>query len=177
MRKSIIKTAVTFCITAVILFAVNRGMSGLEATNERDYLNKILPYLLPGGSVFTEEEAGDEEAVLKAYRGENGYVIHTVTQGYVDELELLVGVDDTGMVRGICVYGQHETFGLGSFSRYNVNFLKQYLGTTGEAETGSTVDALSGATVSSKAVTRGVNAAIAYVTGADISSGATTWGG
>ena len=36
---------------------------------------------------------------------------------------------------------------------------------------------LTGATVSSKAITRGVNSAVAFVTGADVSSGATEWGG
>ena len=39
------------------------------------------------------------------------------------------------------------------------------------------VDAISGATVTSKAVVRCVNSAVAYVTGADAVSSATTWGG
>ena len=39
------------------------------------------------------------------------------------------------------------------------------------------VDAMSGATVSSRAVVRGVNAAVAFVTGADVTSGASEWGG
>lgn len=124
------------------------------------------------------EDSDEEEKLIRTvYRGETGYVIHTVTQGYVEEIELLVGVDDAGKVKGLCVLGQHETFGLGAESQTNVGFLQQYLGTSGEAETGTTVDALTGATVSSKAVTKGVNAAVAYVTGADISSGATSWGG
>lgn len=125
----------------------------------------------------SEEAAEEEEIIRFVYRGETGYVICAVTQGYVDEIELLVGVDDSGKVKGLCVYGQHETLGLGAASQTNVPFLQQYLGTSGEAQTGTTVDALTGATVSSKAVTKGVNAAVAYVTGADISSGATSWGG
>jgi len=51
---------------------------------------------------------------------------------------------------------------------------------TGEAEpTGDTVDvdAITGATVTSKAIVRSVNSAVSYVTGADVSSGATSWGG
>ena len=39
------------------------------------------------------------------------------------------------------------------------------------------VDAISGATVTSKAVIRCVNSAVAYVTGADTETGATSWGG
>ena len=58
-----------------------------------------------------------------------------------------------------------------------MNFLAQFLLTGGDAEVGSNVDALTGATVSSKAVTKAVNSAVAYVTGADTSSSATEWGG
>ena len=52
-------------------------------------------------------------------------------------------------------------------------------GTDAAADSGESVevDAISGATVTSKAVIRCVNSAIAYVTGADASSGATSWGG
>ena len=39
------------------------------------------------------------------------------------------------------------------------------------------VDALTGATVTSKAIAKAVNSASAYVTGADVDSGATQWGG
>ena len=47
----------------------------------------------------------------------------------------------------------------------------------GDAEVGNNVDAITGATVTSKAVTRAVNTAVGYVTGADTTSSATTWGG
>jgi len=39
------------------------------------------------------------------------------------------------------------------------------------------IDALTGATVTSKAIVRAVNSAVAYVTGADTVSAATSWGG
>ena len=56
-----------------------------------------------------------------------------------------------------------------------------FSGATGEtaAPAGETVDvdAITGATVTSKAIVRCVNSAVGYVTGADISSGATSWGG
>ena len=42
---------------------------------------------------------------------------------------------------------------------------------------GVEVDAITGATVTSKAIARSVNSAVAVVTGADAASAATTWGG
>ena len=47
----------------------------------------------------------------------------------------------------------------------------------GELAVGDNVDALTGATVTSKAVVKAVNSASAFVTGADVSSSATEWGG
>ena len=47
----------------------------------------------------------------------------------------------------------------------------------GEKAVGDNVDALTGATVTSKAVVKAVNSASAFVTGADVSSSATEWGG
>ena len=49
--------------------------------------------------------------------------------------------------------------------------------TEGDAEIGNGIDAISGATVTSKAIARSVNSAVGFVTGADTSSGATSWGG
>ena len=70
-----------------------------------------------------------------------------------------------------------ETWGLGARALTDADFLIQFLGTDGTAEVGGNVDAITGATVTSKAITRGVNAAVGFVTGADTSSSATTWGG
>jgi electron transport complex protein RnfG len=66
----------------------------------------------------------------------------------------------------------------------NSEFLLQFLNTEGgvaigsdTVETENYVDGISGATVTSKAIARCVNSAVAYVTGADVDSGATSWGG
>ena len=107
---------------------------------------------------------------------------------------MLIGVSNEGFVTGLVVSEAHETLGIGSNILTDHAFLAQFLngtgsftvatadafsGATGETETedAAAVDAISGATVSSKAVIRCVNSAIAYVTGADVSSGATSWGG
>ena len=88
-----------------------------------------------------------------------------------------MGVTEDGTVSGVTVRDHAETFGLGGQAQHDVEFLMQFLGTGGDAAVGENVDALTGATVTSKAVTRAVNAAAAWVTGADVSSGTTEWGG
>lgn len=90
---------------------------------------------------------------------------------------MMVGVSNEGTVTGLVVRDLSETYGLGANALTDTAFLSQYLETSGDAEVGNNVDAITGATVTSKAVTRAVNSAVAYVTGADSTSSATTWGG
>ena len=90
---------------------------------------------------------------------------------------LWVGVTNEGWVSGVTVRSHAETLGLGRRAQTDRDFLMQYLYTEGGAAVGEDIDALTGATVTSKAVTRAVNSAAAFVTGADVSSSATEWGG
>ena len=123
-------------------------------------------------------------------------VIETVTYGYAGEITMVIGVNNDGKVTGLVVKEAHETPGLGNNILTDHVFLSQFLNKTGsfevatsgadafsgatgtsDAETETYVDGISGATVPSKAIARCVNSAVAYVTGADIDSGATSWGG
>ena len=140
---------------------------------------------------------GEDPIIRDIHKGANGYVIQTVTYGYAGEITMSIAVTNDGRVTGLVVEEAHETYGLGSRILTDHEFLSRFLnksGTfeiathgadafssaTGEAAAeGETiqVDGISGATVSSKAVARCVNSAVAYVTGADAVSSATTWGG
>ena len=140
---------------------------------------------------------GEDTNIRDIHKGETGFVIQTATQGYADEITMFIGVNNDGKVTGLVVYEAHETPGLGNNALTDHVFLSQFLNRTGtfeisthgaDAFSGATaaaepegetisVDAISGATVTSKAVARCVNSAVAYVTGADAASGATTWGG
>ena len=134
--------------------------------------------LLPGSTDFIlEPYAGDDANIRTVHKGENGFVIETVTAGYAGDITLLIGVSNEGTVTGDVVREMSETLGLGANSLTDHVFLSQYLNTSGEAEVGTNVDAITGATVTSKAITRCVNSAVVYVTGADTESGATSWGG
>lgn len=179
MKKGgLFSTFLMIGITCVIVLTARVGLGEIARSNEEKQLQAIFPYLLPGSATFTEEVyTGGEAIIRQVYRGETGFIVCTAADGYAGEIQLLVGVDHEGRVMGLTVRDLEETPGLGANVRTDTEFLVQYLGTLGEAETGTTVDGITGATVSSRAVTRGVNAAVAYVTGADISSGATEWTG
>lgn len=176
--KLLWKPLAVIVLIALLLFGTSRGLLAAEEKYSRQELDIMLHNLLPGSVEFAEEPYAGEDANIKTvYKAENGFVIETVTAGYAGEITMLVGVSSKGTVTGLVIRQMSETFGLGAKAANDVEFLAQFLNTSGEAEVGTNVDAISGATVTSKAVTRSINSAVAFVTGADVSSGATSWGG
>lgn len=196
MRRSVWMPAAALVLAALLLFAAYNGLGGLRQEILQRELNDKMRTLLPGSTAFTPEEYAGEDANIRAvYKGETGYVLQTVTAGYAGEITMLIGVSSQGKVTGLQVRKMQETFGLGGEALTNDEFLAQFLngggnfavstgedafsGATGEsgAEADTYVDAMTGATVTSKAIVRMVNSAVAFVTGADTDSGATGWGG
>ena len=178
MKKSILLPILTVAISAGLLLGVTLGLDGVARANIQAEHVKMMQTLLPDSSEFViEPYAGDDENIRCVHKADNGFVIETVTAGYAGDITMLIAVTTEGTVTGLVVRDMSETYGLGGNALTDHEFLAQFLNTSGEAEVGVTVDAITGATVTSKAVTRAVNSAVAYVTGADVSSGATTWGG
>ena len=179
MKNKIVAPILAIVIAVVVLFGGKAILSGTAEKNVEIARNKIMLALLPGSTSFAPEEfdAAENTAIKSVYKAENGYVIESTAYGYNGDIVLMVGVSNEGKVTGVVVKDLQETRGLGADALTDVPFLAQYLLTGGDAEVGTNVDALTGATVSSKAVTKAVNSAVAYVTGADTSSAATEWGG
>lgn len=100
--------------------------------------------------------------------GENaGYAVKVVAGGSQGDIEMVVGVDAEGVVTGVSIVSHKETSGIGTKVMDNQNgVLDQFIGKSladGTLTVGTNVDAISGATVSSRGVTTGVNAALAAV--------------
>ncbi len=89
-----------------------------------------------------------------------GYAVQVLPRGYGGPIVLMVGVS-RDRVEGIEIVDLKETPGLGD-GVLNKNWQKQFLGKTAEdpLEVKKDVDAVSGATISSKAVTNGVKTAL-----------------
>ena len=178
MKKSLIFAILAIILAAGLLFGLSKGLENTAWKNAEKEQTRIFKLLCPGSTEFTEDPyTGDDSTVSKVYKGETGFVVETVTQGYADSITLWVGVSTEGKVTGLTVKEMHETCGLGQTALNDHEFLLQFLNTDGSAAVGEGVDAISGATVTSKAIARCVNSAVAVVTGADVDSGATSWGG
>ena len=178
MKKNILIPLVSILLTGLLLLGLSAGLNGVAAKNAHEEHLSIMKTLLHGSETFVVEEyTGDDENIVSVHKAENGYVIETTTPGYAKDITMLVAVTNEGEVVGLVVREMHETPSLGLNALNDADFLSQFLNTSGEAEVGTNVDAITGATVTSKAIARCINSAVAYVTGADIGSGATSWGG
>lgn len=177
MRKIWIPV-VAILVAALVLLGLYNGLLQVRAENRAQELQAKMEVLLPGSVTFTEETyTGEDTNIVCVYKGETGYVIGTSTAGYAGPISMLIGVSTDGYVTGLQIRKMEETFGLGAEALTDWEFLAQFLRNEGDAEVGTNVDAITGATVTSKAIARSVNSAVGFVTGADVSSGATSWGG
>ena len=101
--------------------------------------------------------------------GEEGYVITTTdSEGYGGDIKITVGITADGTVNGVSILSISETAGLGMKAKEPALY-EQYQGKQAEkfvvskdGGDGEPIDALSGATITSRAVTGAVNAALSY---------------
>lgn len=177
MRK-ILAPVLAVVLAAVLLLGLYNGLLGIRTANMEKELQAKMETILPGSTTFTAEDyTGDDANIRNVWKGQTGYVVETVIYGYAGNITMLIGVHNEGYVTGLQVRDMKETYGLGGEALTDWEFLAQFLRTEGNAEVGTNVDAISGATVTSKAIARSVNSAVGFVTGADTSSAATSWGG
>ena len=117
-------------------------------------------------------QGGTLAAVYQAQSGGQpvGYAINVEASGSQGTISMMVGIDMDGAVTGVSIVTNSETSGIGSKVMSNetltngTRVLDQFIGKSaadGVLSVGSNVDAITGATVSTKGVTTGVNAALA----------------
>ena len=176
--KKLLIPVIAIAVAALVLLGASFGLRSIAVDNARQEHLKTMQTLLPGSESFTVEPyTGEDENILSVHKGEGGFVVETQTRGYADDIRIWIGVSNEGTVTGIQIREMHETMGLGQTALTDANLLAQFLRSDGSLTVGEGVDAITGATVTSKAVARCVTSAVAYVTGADVDSGATSWGG
>ena len=135
--------------------------------------------MAPEGAEFTPVELTDEMTAAAAqYSGTleevytmstGGVAVKVVTSGSQGNIEMIVGVDETGAITGVSIVDNSETAGIGSKVMDNlpnddgVKVLDQFIGLTGAGTLAvkKNVTPITGATVSTKGVTAGANAALA----------------
>ena len=170
LRLALTLLAIT-AVVAVALAGVNMitapAIAELNAKNTQAAIETVLP---GGGEEVTDFPAVD--LVSKVYASETGYAVQVTPSGFDNTITMMVGVDKAGNVLGIDVISHTETAGLGAVADAGtpagIAFREQFIGASGSVSVtkdGGQMDAITGATITSRAICVGVNAALDCVAG------------
>ena len=188
--KFILKVAGTLTVIALVVAAllgvVNNVTKDKIAEQDAENTRIAMSAVAPEGSEFGDKmDISDAVAAAASAQGgkivemypmtnggaDAGYVVKVSASGSQGTITMMVGVDANKAITGISVVSHSETSGIGTKVVGNepnsagVPVLDQFVGMSGSGSlvVGKNVIVVSGATVSTKGITMGANAALAAV--------------
>ena len=173
--RYILRLALTLLAICAVVSGLLAGVNAITkdriAAIKAEKTAKAVSAVLENGASAVEipYDAESNPMVTKVYKNEIGYAVQVSPAGFDGPITMMVGIVD-GKVTGISVISHTETPGLGAVagadSAKGEAFRGQFLGlVSGIVVDGeeNSIDSMSGATITSKAVTAGVNAALEFV--------------
>ncbi len=157
-------------IVAVLLAGVNALTKGPIAAHAEKTKADAIAKVMEGADSFEtlDVPAGleDVQEVLLAKKGDEvlGYCVQTATQGNDGLIQLMIGIDQSGAVKRVSILSQKETM----YVNKHGELIERFPGKSGSvalSQDGGDIQAISGATISSRAITKGVNSALEAVAG------------
>ena len=172
-------TLLAFCIVLGFCLSVVNFMTKDTIEQRRiEELNKQINQVLTGMDEFEEVDVStvqtSDKDILKAvHKGlksgtASGYVFEMAPNGYGGKMTVMVGVDIEGNVTGVVLGDNNETPGLGTKAQ-DLSFTQQFIGIQKgtsievikeEPKKDNQIQAISGATITSNAVTTAVQSAV-----------------
>ena len=166
----ILKLSLTLLVITAVVAAALAGVNSVTAPiiEKLNYekTQTAIETVLPGGGTALESFPDETGMIRKVYASDTGYAIEVAPTGFAGDIVMMVGIVD-GKVSGISIISQSETAGLGAVAAAKTsageNFRNQFIGLSGElsvSKDGGAIDAITSATITSRAVTNGINAAL-----------------
>ena len=154
------------CMVAGALLSLTYSVTApVKAANDALKAQQALAAVYPQASEFTAVEGDDFDRIHEQYsavtamnRASDGGVIVTLNSMGYHSFSVMVGLDPTGTVTGYQVLSHTETAGLGD-GITKESFSGQFAGKKAPLTLNQDVQAISGATKSSRGVVNAVNMA------------------
>lgn len=170
LRLSLTLLVIT-AVVAAALAGVNAITEPLIRAHQEAKTQAAMEAVLPGAQDLREVAFEDATGIVSAvYASDAGYVVETAPSGFGGTISMMVGIHPDGTVSGISIVFHSETAGLGSVAAAKTSageaFRGQFAGLSGTLavdKDGGGIDAITSATITSRAVTAGVNAALECV--------------
>lgn len=173
--KDFIRLAGTLCaitfIAAALLGGVNELTEDRIASAREEKRQSAMRALIPEAESFETFDGHDDIFMgLDADGRAVGFCLNTTSSGYGGDIEMMVGINDELKLAGIEILSNSETPGLGA-NCTKPDFKEQFAGLTvpvtvvkgGGANGENEVNAITGATITSRAVVKGVDDACEYL--------------
>jgi len=158
------------CLSVVFVMALGQGITYSKVNQEMRQREKdALAAMMPEAESFKEKSIEGIE-YIEALKGKDiiGYGVKAVGQGYTGDITSLVGIDTKGAIKGVEILEHQETPGTGGKiteikpGEKEPWFLKQFKGKiANDLELNKNIDAITGATISSRAVTDSIQKTVA----------------
>lgn len=163
LRLTVILLVVSAAM-ALVLSLTNAVTKDKIAQSKYEKTAAAMQAVLAAGQYDPVDYTGDDPRITGVYKaGDKGYVILVTVAGSQSNIDMAVGVDSAGTVAGVSITGMAETPGLGTKAGED-SWLAQFVGASGPVavnKDGGDIDAITGATVTSRAAADGVSAALA----------------
>ncbi len=150
-------------VVSVVALTLTNGITKDKiAIAKKEAISETLATLFPEMEDFTLDEESGQYTPLTG--GESlGHAFMATATGYGGTIDILIGLEPNATLRGIKIISQQETPGLGA-KIIEGSFLSQFKGLSVNevalSRDGGKIDAITGATISSSAVVKGVKEAI-----------------
>ena len=160
-------------VSAALLGGTNMLTKDKIASIEAEAKAAAMQTVMPDAVSFSEAVIADEtleySEAFDADGNVSGYAFTVTENGYGGKIKMMVGIKPDGTVSQVAVLSaDNETPGLGQNIKKD-SFLEQFVNKTGAltvtknaTASDTEIQALTSATISSSAVTRAVNSALAY---------------
>ena len=170
LRLSLTLLLIT-AVVAAALAGVNSVAEPHIQAHKAEKMRLAMEEVLPGATGLAEVAFTDASGMVnKVYASADGYVVDVSPSGFGGAISMMVGILPDGSVSGISIVSHTETAGLGSVAAAKTAageaFRSQFVGLTGNVavdKDGGTIDSITSATITSRAVANGVNAALECV--------------
>lgn len=172
LKEYLVPTVTLFviCFVATLLLGMTNSVTApiiaeLAEETEKKSRQVVFADAASFGEAEISEDGTSVVAALDEAGSTIGYVVVNSVKGYGGDISVMTGVDVDGKVTGVNILSHAETAGLGanatteSFRSQFVNLIAGITVSKDKAGENS-IDALTGATITSRAVTEAVNAAI-----------------
>ena len=161
----------TALVMGLMIFGVHVATDLHAAQADNEAQQELLDHVMPGAAFISEAPyrvvgALSIQAGFDKEGEQMGHCVEVQTQGFGGLMTMMVGVDLDGKVTGVAITDHKETFSVAEKALSDA-FLRKYIGKSGTIRYSgyNSVDAVTGATATSRAVTEGVNRALAIVAG------------